>query len=153
MKRTHGYTVGYKASAIYAVWADMRQRCKTPTHHAFAGYGGRGIKVCERWESFQNFLDDMGERPTPQHSLDRINNNGDYAPENCRWATWSEQNKNKRPYQLAKNNISGLTGVVARYSRKGVFKKWYAYGKRETLYIGPDFFEACCARKSWENRQ
>lgn len=155
MKRTHGYTVGGKARSIYSIWADMRQRCRNPSHHAYARYGGRGITVCDRWSAFENFLNDMGERPTPQHSIDRVDNDKGYFPENCRWATWKEQNMNRRLYQLATNNRSGLTGVVPRFSkRKGrEFKKWYAFGKRETLYIGPDLFEAACARKSWELHQ
>jgi hypothetical protein len=75
----------------------MRQRCLKPTHQSYGNYGGRGIKICEQWlKSYENFLADMGRRPSPGHSLDRINVNGNYEPGNCRWATEEEQNSNKR---------------------------------------------------------
>jgi hypothetical protein len=78
----------------------MRARCLNPKHRFWRYYGGRGIKVCARWEKYENFLADMGRRPTPKHTIDRKNNNGNYTPKNCRWATRSEQMFNRREYRI-----------------------------------------------------
>jgi hypothetical protein len=75
----------------------MLRRCRDPKSSKFAIYGGRGIKVCDRWNDVANFAADMGPRPSSKHSIDRINNDGDYEPSNCRWATVAQQHANRRP--------------------------------------------------------
>lgn len=88
-------THGASHTRLYLAWRNMRLRCENPRHPSFRLYGGRGITVCERWrESFENFRADMGEKPSPAHSIDRINNDAGYSPSNCRWATQSEQMRN-----------------------------------------------------------
>lgn len=85
------------------IYDGMRSRCLNPNQLSYAAYGGRGIKICERWlgeDGFANFRTDMGERPSSNYSLDRINVNGDYSPNNCRWADRKTQTENRRPYTL-----------------------------------------------------
>lgn len=93
--RTHGYTVGGKIKKTYTAWQGMFSRCYLPHAREYRWYGGKGIKVCARWSEFENFLSDMGEAPEDM-TLDRINGDGNYEPENCRWATWEVQLANRR---------------------------------------------------------
>lgn len=98
-KTIHGHSsrlLKNRATPIYAVWVTMHARCKSKKRK---NYGGRGIKVCKRWKNFTNFLEDMGERPNGK-SIDRINNNGNYNPKNCKWSTPKEQANNRRKRKL-----------------------------------------------------
>ena len=88
-----------KTTILGATWRDMKQRCYNPNKINYKYYGGRGIKVCDRWMDFQNFCDDMGERPDGNYSLDRIDVNGDYCPENCKWSSKEDQSRNTRRYR------------------------------------------------------
>lgn len=89
---SHGLT----GTPEWEIWSGMRERCNNPGSISFSRYGARGISVCERWSDFSNFLADMGERPSKSHSIDRINGDGNYEPGNCRWATKSQQARNRR---------------------------------------------------------
>ena len=80
----------------YIAWANMLRRCRNPNHPSWKNYGGRGIGVCERWKSYDNFLSDMGRKPSPLHTLERNNNELGYGPENCRWSTRHQQLINRR---------------------------------------------------------
>ena len=99
-KTTHGQTASHlpnKETKEYKAWCLMKYRCNNPNYKEFNNYGGRGITVCDRWlHSFENFFEDMGKKPTSKHTLDRKDPNGNYEPSNCRWATQSQQVKNRR---------------------------------------------------------
>lgn len=100
---------------LYQTWKDMRKRCLNPKCKSFENYGGRGIKVCDRWSSFAKFVQDMGAK-AEGHSLDRIDNNGDYSPSNCKWSTRQDQMSNKRTNRWI--TYGGETLTSAQWSRR-----------------------------------
>lgn len=130
----------------YGVWVAMRSRCNCPTCPVYKYYGGRGIKVCRRWNSFENFVKDMGLRPSDKYSIDRIDVNGDYEPKNCRWATQLTQVLNRRE-------------IENPYGFRGIRKKHNVYQARITIdykeiYLGTfkTLQEAIRARKEAEKK-
>lgn len=101
----------------FRVWMSMKERCGNPKLGAYQNYGGRGISVCLRWlESFDNFLADLGPRLSDQHSLERVDNNGNYEPSNCVWATRSEQNNNRRNNRLI--TLNGDTKTLTQWCKE-----------------------------------
>lgn len=114
--RRHGAAMGGKSTPEYAAWMDMHNRCRSKKPHVYPHYGARGITVCQGWSEFAAFLRDMGEKPSPQHELDRIDNDKGYAPENCRWATKAEQRRNTRRNHHITHQ--GRTMTIAEWARE-----------------------------------
>lgn len=145
----HGAAVDGRHSPEYRSWDHMKQRCLNPRSDGYAEYGAKGIMVCDRWLSFDAFIEDMGPRPAGT-SLDRIDGTKGYMPGNCRWATSSLQVVNQR---LSNRNRSGVRGLSWSQERQ----KWVVHIKRNGRYVLTvricDFFEACCLVKSFEAKE
>lgn len=129
----HGEARNGKLTPEYQSWTGMIARCYDPKQSGYQRYGGRGIAVCERWRhSFEAFLEDMGRKPSPEHSVDRFpNNDGNYAPGNCRWATPTEQNRNSS--QVVNITFAGETKCVAAWAESKGIK---ASTLKERLHAG-----------------
>lgn len=129
-------TKGHPAHKAYRTWSGMMQRCFNPKSDRWERYAARAITVCHRWRVFENFYADMGDPPEGK-SLDRINNAAGYGPTNCRWATASEQLKNRASW--AKDNANRPGYVLSKNGR------WYkkAYVKKEKVQLPPDWLNGC----------
>jgi hypothetical protein len=95
-ERTSAYKHGWANTPTYRTWTSMRSRCRDPRNASYPQYGALGITVCARWDSFENFLEDMGERPSLDHQIDRRDSKGNYEPSNCRWLTRAENNARRQ---------------------------------------------------------
>jgi hypothetical protein len=143
MKTTHGM----HNDSEYRTWDAMKQRCLNPSSTNYSRYGGRGIGICDRWLDFINFYSDMGDKPSPSHSIERIDNNKGYYPSNCKWATKSEQARNRNSQSNSPLGISGIRVIGSKYA-----VRIKVSGKEVSLGRYANFLDACCARKSAENK-
>lgn len=140
LKRTrHGQARAGQVKPEYMVWSTMRKRCNNPNCKKYEIYGGRGIKVCERWDLFENFMEDMGPRPSPKHSINRIENDGNYEPGNCHWATRKEQAENRRSNVVVK--YAGREGPLSTFFEGGIDNPDYAL-VLQRIYRGWDIYRA-----------
>jgi hypothetical protein len=142
----HGESPRSGNTAEYQAWLGMKSRCYLATRRDYAGYGGRGIRVCDRWlASFANFLADMGRKPSPSHSLDRYPDvNGDYTPENCRWATATEQSNNRRKpkprasvLRVDGDKTAKVVAAEAGLSETTIYNRYRAGVRGADLYAPP----------------
>lgn len=125
---SHGATADNRRDPEYAVWNNMIQRCENPKNNQYKNYGARGIKVCDQWRNdYSAFIKDIGKRPSNNHSIERIDVDGDYEPSNCKWVTPKEQARNRRI-----KNTTGVNGVTKKDDRFIV--KMKVNGK--TIYLG-----------------
>ena len=142
-------THGLSSSPEYKAFHNMKSRCLNENAQSYVDYGGRGITICDRWiDSFANFHKDMGDKPSPSHSIDRENNEGNYEPSNCRWATQLQQVRNQR---MKKNNTSGTTGVFFNKTTKKWYPSVHINGARKHLGVFTDEDEAKAVR--WKAEQ
>jgi hypothetical protein len=129
--KTHG-EAGAIRTAEYQIWASMIQRCRNPKSRAFSYYGGRGIDVCSRWMAFENFIADIGHRPTPSHTLERVDNELGYTAENCVWASRRTQSRNTRhnrtiqtPYgRMMLCDAANVSGLSPQTIAKRIARGW-----------------------------
>lgn len=127
---------------LYNTWNLMRSRCNTESNKLYKFYGGRGISVCEEWKNFDKFVEDMGSSYSEGLTLDRVDNNGDYSKENCRWATKKEQANNRRSNRIIEHDGTSMT--IAQWAELSGLKP-STFRQRFYVYKWP--FEKCLLRK------
>ena len=115
---THGHC--RRRTQEYRAWESMRRRWLNPNSKDWPNYGGRGITVCARWEAFENFIEDLGFKPSPSHTLERINNDLGYSPENCRWGTRPDQSRNRRSTVLNSEAVKVIRHFTSKRERYGL---------------------------------
>lgn len=147
--RKHGEASTGHETPEYRSWCAMKRRCGSTREKDYHNYGGRGITVCERWlKSFEAFKSDMGERPTPRHTLERDDNDGPYSPQNCRWATPKDQARNRRTNRRL--TYAGETLTVADWARRLGVSRDALYRR---IYSGWSTEDVLCRPMRFENRQ
>jgi hypothetical protein len=124
-------TKPHRRSPEYKIWDAMVQRCTNPKNKHYKNYGGRGVKVCERWRDFDQFYVNCGPRPSPAHTIERVDNNKDYEPDNCKWATRKEQQNNTRANRWL--TLHGETYTVAQWAEKLCINPCTLYAR---LHVG-----------------
>lgn len=135
-------------------WIHMQQRCENPNSRRYERYGGRGIKICKRWrDSFENFLSDMGQRPSPLHTIERIDNDGDYEPKNCKWATKQEQNHNTSQTRFVqyKGKRLSLTQAV-QHTTSGITRGG-AFSRLRRGWTVEQALDTPVDKTTWANRK
>ena len=141
IKHGHARSSGRRSSE-YNIWAQMLWRCDSPKAAFYNRYGGRGIKVCDRWRTFANFIADVGRRPSHLYTLDRLDVNGNYESGNCRWATAEEQMQNQRRTKLTPQKIIAIRAVATSLNRHELAEK---YG------VCPHMIDNVSKGKAWKN--
>lgn len=126
----HGHARLNAKSATYLCWQSMHQRCKGNHPSGHRHYAGRGVSVCRQWADFENFLADMGPRPGPGFSIDRVDNNGNYEPGNCRWTTATEQARNRRTTKLTTRSVTAIRQALSNGARAKALAKAFGVSER-----------------------